>query len=132
MQRNLQLSLLARLSMDLQLLVPDPSFSTWIPPYINSIQMPILTFPMAGALNGSLTRTTCVPFFLRTVHHSSWTSSYRSIRNLIIDLRQIPASTSAVGLHWQVSQGTSLINIVVEMSTASNNNHQGMFMENGR
>lgn len=56
---------------------------------------------------------------------------YRSIRNLIIDLRQIPASTSAVGLHWQVSQATSLINIVVEMSTASNNNHQGMFMENG-
>ncbi|KAG2137936.1 glycoside hydrolase family 55 protein [Suillus clintonianus] len=56
---------------------------------------------------------------------------YRSIRNLIIDLRQIPASTSAIGLHWQVSQGTSLINIVVEMSTASNNNHKGMFMENG-
>ncbi|KAG1814274.1 glycoside hydrolase family 55 protein [Suillus subaureus] len=56
---------------------------------------------------------------------------YRSIRNLIIDLRQIPASTSAIGLHWQVSQATSLINIVVEMSTASNNNHQGMFMENG-
>ncbi|KAG1764161.1 glycoside hydrolase family 55 protein [Suillus placidus] len=56
---------------------------------------------------------------------------YRSIRNLIIDLRQIPASTSAIGLHWQVSQATSLINIVVEMSTASNNSHQGMFMENG-
>ncbi|KAG0696777.1 glycoside hydrolase family 55 protein [Suillus ampliporus] len=56
---------------------------------------------------------------------------YRSIRNLIIDLRQIPASTSAIGLHWQVSQATSLINIVVEMSTASNNKHQGMFMENG-
>ncbi|KAG2335843.1 glycoside hydrolase family 55 protein [Suillus weaverae] len=56
---------------------------------------------------------------------------YRSIRNLIIDLRQIPASTSAIGLHWQVSQATSLINIVVEMSTASNNGHRGMFMENG-
>ncbi|KAG2048914.1 hypothetical protein BDR06DRAFT_975623 [Suillus hirtellus] len=34
----------------------------------------------------------------------SWTSSYRS-----------------------VLQGTSLINIVVEMSTASNNNHQGKY-----
>ncbi|KAG2049894.1 glycoside hydrolase family 55 protein [Suillus hirtellus] len=63
--------------------------------------------------------------------HSSWASSYRSVRNLIIDLRRIPASTSAIGLHWQVSQGTSLINVVVEMSTASDNNHQGMFMENG-
>ncbi|KAI6146888.1 glycoside hydrolase family 55 protein [Pisolithus tinctorius] len=49
---------------------------------------------------------------------------YRSVRNLIIDLRQIPASTSAIGLHWQVSQATSLINVVVEMSTASGNNHQ--------
>lgn len=56
---------------------------------------------------------------------------YRSVRNLIIDLRQIPASTNAIGLHWQVSQATSLINVVVEMSTASGNNHQGMFMENG-
>ncbi|KAG1849256.1 glycoside hydrolase family 55 protein [Suillus subluteus] len=62
---------------------------------------------------------------------SNQNNFYRSIRNLIIDLRQIPASTSAIGLHWQVSQATSLINIVIEMSTASNNNHQGMFMENG-
>ncbi|KAI5990344.1 glycoside hydrolase family 55 protein [Pisolithus marmoratus] len=56
---------------------------------------------------------------------------YRSVRNLIIDLRQIPASTTAIGLHWQVSQATSLINVIVEMSTASGNKHQGMFMENG-
>ncbi|KAH7904582.1 pectate lyase superfamily protein-domain-containing protein [Hygrophoropsis aurantiaca] len=56
---------------------------------------------------------------------------YRSVRNLVIDLRQIPASTSAIGLHWQVSQATSLINVVVEMSTASGNNHEGLFMENG-
>ncbi|EGN92975.1 glycoside hydrolase family 55 protein [Serpula lacrymans var. lacrymans S7.3] len=56
---------------------------------------------------------------------------YRSIRNLVIDLRQMPATTSAIGLHWQVSQATSLMNIVVEMSTASGNSHQGMFMENG-
>ncbi|OJA12371.1 hypothetical protein AZE42_04340 [Rhizopogon vesiculosus] len=56
---------------------------------------------------------------------------YRSVRNLIIDLRQIPASNVAIGLHWQVAQATSLINIVVEMSTESGNNHQGMFMENG-
>ncbi|KAG2072933.1 glycoside hydrolase family 55 protein [Suillus decipiens] len=62
---------------------------------------------------------------------SNQNNFHRSIRNLIIDLRQIPASTSAIGLHWQVSQATSLINVVVEMSTASNNNHQGMFMENG-
>lgn len=53
------------------------------------------------------------------------------MRNFVIDLRQIPAANSGTGLHWQVAQATSLINIVVEMSTASGNNHQGMFMENG-
>ncbi|KAF8595384.1 exo-beta-1,3-glucanase [Ceratobasidium sp. AG-I] len=56
---------------------------------------------------------------------------FRSTRNFIIDLRQMPASTSATGLHWQVSQATSLVNIRVEMSQASGNNHQGIFMENG-
>jgi len=70
--------------------------------------------------------------FQRLLHCSSFTSSYRSVRNLIIDLRQIPAANAAIGLHWQVAQATSLINIVVEMSIESGNNHQGMFMENGR
>jgi glucan 1,3-beta-glucosidase len=52
--------------------------------------------------------------------------SYRSIRNFIIDLTGAPAS-GVTGLHWQVSQGTSLMNIVVEMGKGSQ--HQGMFME---
>ncbi|QRV92157.1 exo-beta-1,3-glucanase [Ceratobasidium sp. AG-Ba] len=56
---------------------------------------------------------------------------FRSTRNFIIDLRRMPASASATGLHWQVSQATSLVNVRVEMSQASGNNHQGIFMENG-
>ncbi|THH31142.1 hypothetical protein EUX98_g3028 [Antrodiella citrinella] len=56
---------------------------------------------------------------------------FRSVRNFIIDLRQMPAEASATGVHWQVSQATSLFNVVVEMSTASGNNHQGIWMENG-
>ncbi|QRV88543.1 exo-beta-1,3-glucanase [Ceratobasidium sp. AG-Ba] len=56
---------------------------------------------------------------------------FRSTRNFIIDLRRMPASTSATGLHWQVSQATSLVNIRVEMSQEIGNNHQGIFMENG-
>jgi glucan 1,3-beta-glucosidase len=43
----------------------------------------------------------------------------------------MPSSSSATGLHWQVSQATSLMNIVVNMSTESGNSHQGIFMENG-
>ncbi|KAI0318387.1 exo-beta-1-3-glucanase [Amylostereum chailletii] len=56
---------------------------------------------------------------------------YRSVRNFVIDLRQMPATSTATGFHWQVSQATSLYNIVVEMSTAAGTNHQGIFMENG-
>ncbi|THG99218.1 hypothetical protein EW026_g3098 [Hermanssonia centrifuga] len=56
---------------------------------------------------------------------------FRSVRNFVIDLTQMPASASATGLHWQVSQATSLMNVVVDMSTAAGNNHQGIFMENG-
>ncbi|RPD66327.1 exo-beta-1,3-glucanase [Lentinus tigrinus ALCF2SS1-7] len=56
---------------------------------------------------------------------------FRSVRNFVIDLRNMPASSSATGIHWQVSQATSLMNIVFEMSTASGNAHQGIWMENG-
>ncbi|KAF8518904.1 glycoside hydrolase family 55 protein [Gautieria morchelliformis] len=56
---------------------------------------------------------------------------FREVRNFVIDLTRMPATTSATGLHWQVSQGTSLYNLRVEMSTASNTAHQGIFMENG-
>jgi hypothetical protein len=70
------------------------------------------------------------------------------VRNLIIDLRQMPPAATATGLHWQVAQATSLFNVTVEMSTEPGNNHQGdaswltkvevnwaytgIFMENGR
>ncbi|KAF8516954.1 exo-beta-1,3-glucanase [Hysterangium stoloniferum] len=56
---------------------------------------------------------------------------FRSVRNFIIDLRQMPPKSGATGLHWQVSQATSLTNVVVEMSREPGNTHQGMFMENG-
>ncbi|KAF8178908.1 exo-beta-1,3-glucanase [Pholiota molesta] len=57
---------------------------------------------------------------------------FRSVRNFVIDVRQVPATNSqGTGIHWQVSQATSLMNIVVQMSTASNTAHQGIWMENG-
>ncbi|KAG6814280.1 hypothetical protein H0H92_013405 [Tricholoma furcatifolium] len=58
--------------------------------------------------------------------------AFRSVRNFVIDVRNVPATSSeGTGLHWQVSQGTSLMNIVVQMSTASGTAHQGIWMENG-
>jgi len=47
-----------------------------------------------------------------------------STRNFIIDVRRMPVSSTATGLHWQVSQATSLINVRVEMSQVAGNNHQ--------
>lgn len=57
--------------------------------------------------------------------------SYRSVRNFVVDLTQMSATSGATGIHWQVSQSTSLMNLVFEMSTASGNNHRGLYMENG-
>ncbi|KDQ52486.1 glycoside hydrolase family 55 protein [Jaapia argillacea MUCL 33604] len=57
---------------------------------------------------------------------------FLSVRNLVVDLRQMGATSGATGIHWQVSQATSIMNFVVWMSTASGNNHRGPYgMENG-
>ena len=53
----------------------------------------------------------------------SFLFSFRSVRNFVIDLRQVAGG--ATGIHWQVSQATSLINLVFQMSTAAGNQHQG-------
>ncbi|KAJ6504338.1 exo-beta-1,3-glucanase [Mycena vitilis] len=55
----------------------------------------------------------------------------RSIRNFVIDTTNVPADQFGTGIHWQVGQATSLININFQLSTASGNKHQGIFMENG-
>ncbi|KAJ7724091.1 exo-beta-1,3-glucanase [Mycena maculata] len=57
---------------------------------------------------------------------------YRSVRNFVIDVTRVPATLSqGTGIHWQVAQATSLMNIVFEMSTAADTAHQGIWMENG-
>ncbi|PPQ78458.1 hypothetical protein CVT25_011853 [Psilocybe cyanescens] len=57
---------------------------------------------------------------------------HRSIRNFVIDVRRVPSEKQqGTGIHWQVAQATSLMNIVFEMSSAPNTAHQGIWMENG-
>ena len=56
---------------------------------------------------------------------------YRAVRNFVTDVTAVAATTSATGIHWQVSQGTSLYNVQFKMSTASDTVHQGLWMENG-
>ncbi|KAH9921800.1 beta-1,3-glucanase [Fomitopsis serialis] len=56
---------------------------------------------------------------------------FRSVRNFVIDTRRVPDHVSATGIHWQVSQATSLMNIRFVMSDRKGNAHQGIWMENG-
>ncbi|KAJ5385529.1 hypothetical protein N7517_003440 [Penicillium concentricum] len=57
---------------------------------------------------------------------------FRAIRDLVIDLRGMPAGSGA-GIHWQVGQATSLQNIRFEMVKGGGqaNKQQGIFMDNG-
>ncbi|KAF7515037.1 hypothetical protein G7054_g14801 [Neopestalotiopsis clavispora] len=66
---------------------------------------------------------------------------FRQIRNFIFDLTEMPESTDdddqplvPTGIHWQVSQATSLQNLVFNMPTATNDQEStavGIFTENG-
>ncbi|KAH0272476.1 pectin lyase-like protein, partial [Aureobasidium melanogenum] len=56
---------------------------------------------------------------------------WRQVRNFVLDIRQIPPGVANC-LHWQVAQGTSLQNIVFEMTEGGDDNQQmGVFMDNG-
>ena len=55
---------------------------------------------------------------------------YRQIRNFIIDISGAPGDAS--GIHWQVSQATSLQNIVFNMAKGEAGAKQkGIFQDNG-
>jgi len=56
---------------------------------------------------------------------------WRQIRNFIIDMTLIPASSSATGIHWPTAQATSIQNVVFQMSSANGTQHQGLFIESG-
>ena len=63
-----------------------------------------------------------------------WTSTnvfFRQLRNFVLDMTAIPASTAATGIHWATSQATSIQNVVIRMNQASNSQQQGIFIENG-
>jgi hypothetical protein len=58
---------------------------------------------------------------------------WRQVRNLILDITDLPYSFSGGAIHWQVAQATSLQNIVMNArkgSCATNQQH-GIFMDNG-
>ena len=54
---------------------------------------------------------------------------FRQVRNFIFDTTQTPSGSTTTGVHWQVAQATSLVNLRFIMTVGSN--HQGVWMENG-
>lgn len=56
---------------------------------------------------------------------------WRQVRNFVIDLTAVPATTEATGIHWPTAQATSLQNIVFKMSSNTGTKHQGVFIEAG-
>ncbi|KAF7292593.1 Glycoside hydrolase family 55 protein [Mycena indigotica] len=63
-----------------------------------------------------------------------WTNQnnfFRSVRNFVIDVTAMSPAAFGTGIHWQVGQATSLMNIDFKMNKAAGTKHQGVFMENG-
>lgn len=71
------------------------------------------------------------PYYTANLNWGSTNVFMRQVRNFIFDMTNIPATSSATGIHWPTAQATSLQNIVFEMSAASGTQHVGLFCESG-
>lgn len=56
---------------------------------------------------------------------------WRQIRNFVIDMRGVPATSAMTGVHWPTAQATSIQNVVFRMPTDAGVVHQGIFIEDG-
>ncbi|GJC97654.1 glucan 1,3-betaglucosidase [Colletotrichum higginsianum] len=56
---------------------------------------------------------------------------FRQVRNLIFDTTDIPASASALAIHWPSSQATSITNCVFRLAEGADSKHVGLFIEEG-
>lgn len=64
-----------------------------------------------------------------------WTSTNifaRQLRNVIIDITAVPATTLWRGVHWPASQATTIQNVKVIMNQDANSQQEGIFVENGK
>ncbi|KAJ5889305.1 exo-beta-1-3-glucanase [Penicillium tannophilum] len=70
-------------------------------------------------------------YYTASLNWGSTNVFYRQVRNFILDMTSIPATSSATGIHWPTAQATSLQNLVFKMSSASGTQHVGVFCESG-
>lgn len=64
----------------------------------------------------------------------NWVSTnvfYKQVRNLIIDTTGVAPTTACTGIHWPVSQATSIQNVIFNMPETAGVVHVGLFIESG-
>lgn len=71
------------------------------------------------------------PYGANGLQYGSTNVFWRQIRNFILDMTAIPASSAATGIHWPTGQATSIQNVIFEMSQNAGTQHQGIFIESG-
>lgn len=71
-------------------------------------------------------------YYTSTLNWGSTNVFFRQVRNFILDMTAIPATSQATGIHWPTAQATSLQNLVFEMSAAPGTQHVGLFCESGK
>lgn len=71
------------------------------------------------------------PYYTATLNWVSTNVFYRQVRNLIFDTTAVAATTACTGIHWPVSQATSIQNVEFNMPTTAGVVHVGIFMESG-
>ena len=71
------------------------------------------------------------PYFTETPNWITTTVFFRQVRNLVLDLTEVPTDVAISAIHWPTAQSTTLQNVVFEMSTVEGNQNQGLFCESG-
>jgi glucan 1,3-beta-glucosidase len=95
----------------------------------DATNMPILKASAAFEGMGLIDADPYIPGGNGANWYTNQNNFYRQIRNFVIDISQTKA---AAGIHWQVSQATSLQNIRFEMAKGeAGANQKGIFQDNG-
>lgn len=93
------------------------------------LNMPVLKATAAFEGMGLIDADPYIPGGDGANWYTNQNNFYRQVRNFVID---ISATKAAAGIHWQVSQATSLQNIVFEMAKGeAGADQKGIFQDNG-
>ncbi|KAK7023972.1 pectate lyase superfamily protein-domain-containing protein [Favolaschia claudopus] len=115
-------------------LVSAPIVALYYTQLIGDAKIPptlIATPGFSGVINCVIDADPYIPGGNGAQFYTNQNNFFRSVRNFVIDTTRMPPSVKGIGIHWQVSQSTSLMNIVINLNDASDSIHQGIAIENG-